>query len=70
VRYLNGDKEKFFTDFGLNNYVVSPFAVLQFKQIGIYAKYGMTDIFRRNSTINNRPSHNLSVGFTLTTNIN
>ena len=70
VRYLNGDKEKYFTDFGLNNFVVSPFTVLQFKQIGIYAKYGMTDIFRRNSTINNRPSHNLSVGFTLTTNIN
>lgn len=70
VRYLNGDKEKYFTDFGLNNYVVSPFAVLQFKHLGIYAKYGMTDVFRKNPNINNRPSHNLAIGFTLTTNIN
>jgi hypothetical protein len=69
VRYLNGDKEKYFTDFGLNNFVVSPFAVLQFKHLGIYAKYGMTDVFKRNPNATGRPNHNLSIGFTLTTNI-
>ena len=70
VRYLNGDKEKYFTDFGLNNYVVSPFATFQFKHLGIYAKYGMTDVFRRNPNAPVRPNHNLSIGFILTTNIN
>lgn len=70
VRYLNGDKEKYFTDFGLNNFVVSPFAVLQFKHLGIYAKYGMTDVFKRNPNAPVKPNHNLSIGFTLTTNIN
>ncbi len=70
VRYLNGDKEKYFTDFGLNKFVVSPFAVLQFKHLGIYAKYGMTDVFKRNPNAPVKPNHNLSIGFTLTTNIN
>ncbi len=70
VRLLNGDKEKYFTDFGLNKYAVSPFAYLQFKHIGIYAKYGMTDIFKKPQQKSTSPSHNFSIGFTLSTNIN
>lgn len=70
VRFLNGDKEKFFTDFGLNDYAVSPFAFLQFKHLGIYAKYGMTDIFKKSPNRVSDPSHNFAIGFTLSTNIN
>jgi len=70
VRFLNGDKEKFFTDFGLNDYADSPFAFLQFKHLGIYAKYGMTDIFKKSPNRITEPSHNFAIGFTLSTNIN
>lgn len=70
VRFLNGDKEKFFTDFGLNNYAISPFAILQFKHLGIFAKYGLTDVFKKSPERQGISNHNLAVGFTLSTNIN
>lgn len=70
IRLLNGDKEKFFTDFGLNQYAVTPFAILQFKHLGIYAKYGLTDVFRKSQSRQGISNHNLTIGFTLSTNIN
>ena len=70
IRLLNGDKEKFFTDFGLNQFAVSPFAILQFKHLGIFAKYGLTDVFRKTHLRQGISNHNLAIGITLSTNIN
>lgn len=66
IRTLDGEKIKHFDDFNMNDFAIHPFASIKLKSIEFYAKYGITNMFKK---FQGTPSRNMAFGIILATTI-
>jgi hypothetical protein len=64
VEFENNNKIKHYDDFNLNHFSLQPFALIQYENIAIYARYSMMDVFKKNEGLSNARtmSFGISIG--------